>query len=135
MCGGVVAGRCALVSRFPDSYALGAVLASRKNLPEVSDPPALAGRQIAEAPVESATSREVDLNRKTNDNTHAASPLVPAVPAVPAVMVVLVLGLFTGLVLAGMDLQTAAVTVGVGGLLGIELVRRLMQVLPSRRSR
>ncbi|WP_437087273.1 hypothetical protein [Streptomyces sp. enrichment culture] len=74
----------------------------------------------------------MDLNRKTNDNTHAASPLVPAVPAV---MVVLVLGLFTGLVLAGMDLQTAAVTVGVGGLLGIELVRRLMQVLPSRRSR
>ncbi|WP_284581976.1 hypothetical protein [Streptomyces sp. 2P-4] len=79
------------------------------------------------------------MNRRANDNTHAqgeraASPS-PLIPAVPAVMVVLVLGAVTGLVLAGTDLQTAAITVGVGGLLGIELVRRLVQVLPSRRSR
>ncbi|GAA1560894.1 MULTISPECIES: hypothetical protein [Streptomyces] len=78
------------------------------------------------------------MDRKANNDTHAQgerTPVSPLIPAVPAVMVVLVLGVFTGLVVAGMDLQTAAITVGVGGLLGIELVRRLMQVLPSRRSR
>ncbi|MCX4792630.1 hypothetical protein OG369_43425 [Streptomyces sp. NBC_01221] len=61
------------------------------------------------------------------------TPVSQLVPAIPAVMVVLVLGVFTVLILTGMPLETAAITVGVGGTLGIELVRRLMNLFPARR--
>ncbi|GAA3828327.1 hypothetical protein ACFQ0G_00185 [Streptomyces chiangmaiensis] len=56
-------------------------------------------------------------------------------PAAPAAVVVIVLGLFTGLTATGMPVEIAATTVSLGGLLGIELVRRLVQALPLRRSR
>ncbi|NXY99544.1 hypothetical protein HYE82_35270 [Streptomyces sp. BR123] len=75
------------------------------------------------------------MNSNAN-NTRAQgekTPVSQLVPAVPAFMVVLVLCVFTALVFTGMDVQTAGITVGIGGLLGIELVRRLMQILPKRR--
>ncbi|MEU3655697.1 hypothetical protein AB0E67_23370 [Streptomyces sp. NPDC032161] len=60
------------------------------------------------------------------------APKRPAqsLPAAPVIVVVVVLGLFTGLTATGMPIETAATTVGLGGLLGIELVRRLVQALP-----
>ncbi|MFF8717122.1 hypothetical protein ACF07T_37695 [Streptomyces sp. NPDC015184] len=75
------------------------------------------------------------MNRNPNParTQRGQAPVSQLVPAVPAVMVVLVLGVFTVLVLTGMALATAAVTVAVGGILGIELVRRLMNLFPTRR--
>ncbi|MFE9059126.1 hypothetical protein [Streptomyces mutabilis] len=65
------------------------------------------------------------------------APKRPAypLPTAPAAVVVIVLGLFTGLTATGMPVETTVTTVGLGGLLGIELVRRLVQALPVRRSR
>lgn len=62
------------------------------------------------------------------------SPATP-LPAAPAIIVIVVLALFTGLTLSGMPVETAGITVGAGGLLGIELVRRLIQLFPHRRTR
>ncbi|MFE2601065.1 hypothetical protein ACFXCZ_32010 [Streptomyces sp. NPDC059396] len=56
-------------------------------------------------------------------------------PATPAAVAVIILGVFTGLTVIGMPVETTATTVGLGGLLGIELVRRLVQALPIHRSR
>ncbi|MDQ0994789.1 hypothetical protein [Streptomyces sp. V3I7] len=61
------------------------------------------------------------------------SPSYP-LPAIPTILVVIVLVLFTGLIIFGMPVETAALTLGAGGMLGIELVRRLIQSLPHRRS-
>lgn len=56
-------------------------------------------------------------------------------PTAPAVVVVVVLTLFTGLTLFGMPAESVALTLGAGGLLGIELVRRLVQAFPPHRFR
>ncbi|MBZ4020131.1 hypothetical protein CCS38_31230 [Streptomyces purpurogeneiscleroticus] len=58
-----------------------------------------------------------------------------SLPTAPAIVVVVVLTLFTGLTLFGMPAESVALTLGAGGLLGIELVRRLIQTFPHHRSR
>ncbi|MFF3547313.1 hypothetical protein [Streptomyces platensis] len=63
-------------------------------------------------------------------------PMRPSypLPTMPTILVVVVLALFTGLTVYGMPVETVGLTLGAGGLLGIELVRRLIQSLPHRRS-
>lgn len=56
----------------------------------------------------------------------------PLSPSLPAILVIIVLALFTGLVVTGMPMETAVLTVATGSLLGVELVRRLLQMLPRR---
>ncbi|MEU6657845.1 hypothetical protein [Streptomyces sp. NPDC046821] len=72
-------------------------------------------------------------NPNTEDTQGKNTPAPQLVPVIPAVMVALVLSVFTVLILTGMPLETAAITVSVGGTLGIELVRRLMRLFPTRR--
>ncbi|MFE7570668.1 hypothetical protein ACFU76_27535 [Streptomyces sp. NPDC057539] len=79
--------------------------------------------------------------KKKNQTAPQASacvegPMRPGypLPTMPTILVVIVLALFTALTVSGMPVETVAVTLGAGGLLGIELVRRLIQSLPRRRS-
>lgn len=66
----------------------------------------------------------------------AEGPTSPGnpLPTMPTIIVIIVLALCTALTLSGVPAESAALTLGAGGLLGIELVRRLAQSFPHRRS-
>ncbi|MFJ9461617.1 hypothetical protein ACIRST_41920 [Kitasatospora sp. NPDC101447] len=57
------------------------------------------------------------------------------VPVSAAIVVVVVLLLTTALTARGMAVQTVVTTLATAGLLGIELVRRLVEALTARRTR
>ncbi|MEU7019165.1 hypothetical protein ABZ990_00715 [Streptomyces sp. NPDC046203] len=61
------------------------------------------------------------------------SPVSP-LPVTPAIVVIVVIAVFISLIVTGMPVEAAGITVGTGGLLGIELVRRLVQMIPLRRT-
>lgn len=58
----------------------------------------------------------------------------PVVPATTTIVVVVVLLLTSTLAVQGMPTETVVTTVGIGGFLGIELVRRLVEVRASYRA-
>ncbi|MEE1783131.1 hypothetical protein PUR71_09410 [Streptomyces sp. SP17BM10] len=57
------------------------------------------------------------------------------VPVTAAVLVVVVLLLTTALTAQGMAAQTVVTTLATAGLLGVELVRRLVEAFSTRRTR
>jgi hypothetical protein len=55
-------------------------------------------------------------------------------PGLPVILVIVVLALVTALTVSGMATEQVLLTVAAGGLLGVELVRRLFQSLPRRQA-
>ncbi|MFI9162823.1 hypothetical protein [Kitasatospora aureofaciens] len=82
-------------------------------------------------------------NPKNTETASTAPTMCVEVPAkpgtllpLPAVLVVvIVLGLSVALTVRGMSVQTVMELLAAAGLLGVELVRRLVEVLGTRRAR